>query len=108
MFCKQPGRLMDCTTGRLTTSYGIISNGFSSQVYREFYLNDFYDKDDIRDAINDITQRQGFSTNTGLAIWHMRRRMFTKRRGAREGVSKVDIHCVHPEYKYLSFVVIHV
>ena len=73
--------------GENVTRVGIAT--FSSHVYREFHLNRYYDKDEMRRAIHRIRQRQGYSTNTGMAIWHMRKRMFSMRHGSRSGVAKV-------------------
>ena len=73
--------------GENVTRIGIAT--FSSHIYREFYLDEYYDKDQIKSAVNRIHQRQGYSTNTGMAIWHMRKRMFSKRHGSRRNVAKV-------------------
>lgn len=64
---------------------------FSSHVHGEIYLDDYFDKDDLTTAVSRIRQRHGFSTNTGLALWHMRRRMFAEKRGGRKNVAKVAI-----------------
>ena len=73
--------------GENVTRVGIAT--FSSHVYREFYLNQYYDKEQIKTAVGRIIQRQGYSTNTGRAIWHMRKRMFSTRHGSRPNVAKV-------------------
>ncbi|WAR02588.1 COLA1-like protein [Mya arenaria] len=71
------------------TRVGITT--FSSQVHREFYLNSYFSKDSMRSRVSSIRQTHGYHTNTGLAIWHMRHRMFSPRRGSRPDVAKIGI-----------------
>jgi len=79
-------------------SYGLSHSrplGISSQVYRQFYLDSYFTRDDVIDAVSEIKQEYGYSTNTGLALWHMRRRMFSKKHGGRDGVAKVIMRSLH-------------
>lgn len=86
--------------GENVTRVGIAS--FSSHVYREFHLDDYFDKESMKRAVNRIVQRQGYSTNTGTAIWHMRKRMFSERHGSRPGVAKVGIILTDGQSQQLS------
>ncbi|KAH3890751.1 hypothetical protein DPMN_014839 [Dreissena polymorpha] len=64
---------------------------FSSQVNRIFFLDTYVDKWSIQRQVSSIRQEHGYITNTGMAILHMRHRMFSDQHGARPGVAKIGI-----------------
>ncbi|KAL4232185.1 collagen [Mactra antiquata] len=63
---------------------------YSSDVVTNIYFDDFYDKDDLLQAVGGIRYRMGL-TNTFLAIAHARDFMFRKENGCREGAERVII-----------------
>ena len=64
---------------------------YSHDVFTEIRLNEHFDKESLQDAVSRVRKRRGFRTRTGLALTHMRKRLFTEEYGARDGVVKVGI-----------------
>ncbi|XP_060066993.1 cartilage matrix protein-like [Ylistrum balloti] len=64
---------------------------YSTNVHVEFHLNENYERQSLRQALSGVRQRRGFITNTKLAIWTMRKKMFSEHNGARPGVVKVAV-----------------
>ncbi|XP_021344236.1 integrin alpha-1-like [Mizuhopecten yessoensis] len=75
--------------GENRTRIGLAT--YSSDVHTEFHLNENFDRPSLHQSLSRVRQRRGFVTNTKLAIWTMRRKMFSERRGARPGVVKVAV-----------------
>ncbi|XP_046582977.1 cartilage matrix protein-like isoform X2 [Haliotis rubra] len=64
---------------------------FGRYTETQFHLDDYFNKEDMIDAILNIKETNGDATNTAQAIRYMRRKMFNPRHGGRRGVSRVGI-----------------
>ncbi|GAB1601230.1 collagen alpha-4(VI) chain-like [Argonauta hians] len=78
----------DMSIGQSKIQVGVVT--FSSDVKSEFELNEFSQKQEIQAALSKIAYRRG-STNTWLALQHIRTDSFTVDHGGRVGVPKVVI-----------------
>jgi uncharacterized protein YegL len=71
-----------------TTRVGVVQ--FSNRVQTEIYLNDYSDKDELKDAISGITWMKG-STYIGKALEYTDDEVLTQRHGMREHASQVVV-----------------
>ncbi|XP_045156317.2 collagen alpha-6(VI) chain-like [Mercenaria mercenaria] len=63
---------------------------FGSDVVTHFHLDDFFDKNNLLDAIGSIQHREG-RTDTGSAIKHARTLMFAEKHGGRKNIEKIIV-----------------
>lgn len=90
-------QLMKSFAADIVSSYNIRENGvrvalvaYSKEVDPRFHLNDYYNLEDILDAI-DNTQHEGRGTFTGQALQHVLDVELGTEYGAREGVPTIVI-----------------
>ncbi|XP_036362498.1 cartilage matrix protein-like [Octopus sinensis] len=77
---------MDISSNKI--QIGVVT--FSDNVKTEFELNKFSQKQDIQNAVSNIAHRGG-STNTWLALKHIRTESFITDHGGRVGIPKIVI-----------------
>lgn len=72
------------------TGVHVAVSTFGSDVATHFYLNSHYNKNNLLDAIGRIRYRGG-KTDTGRAIKHARKVLYSEKHGGRNGVEQVLI-----------------